>query len=130
MDQTPQSLDLTPEVINLELQQETDATITFQLADGDGDGVDITNDEVKFTAKDDFAGTVKIATKTNGVGQHVDPTTGKTTFVLSKADLTAAVDTEEETWKYEIRRVFSGTGREVIYIHGDLLLKPSVGLDA
>jgi hypothetical protein len=128
MDQTPQSLDLTPEIISIEVQQETDATITFQLTDEDGVGVDISLDSVKFTAKDDFAGTVKIATKTNAVGQHTDPLTGQTTFVLSKTDLTAALDTEEETWKYEVRRVFAGSGREVIYIHGDLILKPSVGL--
>jgi hypothetical protein len=128
MDQTPQSLDLTPEIINIEVQQETDATITFQLTDDLGAGVDITLDSVKFTAKDDFAGTVKIATKTNAAGQHTDPVTGQTTFVLSKTDLVAAVDTEEETWKYEIRRVFAGSGREVVYIHGDLILKPSVGL--
>lgn len=129
-DQTPQSLDLSPEIINIEVQQGTDATITFQLTDEDGAAVDITLDGVKFTAKDDFAGTVKIATKTNGSGQHADPTDGQTTFVLTKSDLTAASDTEEETWKYEVRRVFAGTGREVIYIHGDLVLKPSVGLDA
>jgi hypothetical protein len=129
-DQTPQSLDLSPEIINIEVQQGTDAPITFQLTDEDGTGVDITNDAVKFTAKDDFAGTVKIATKTNESGEHEDPATGQTTFVLTKTDLTATSDTEEETWKYEVRRVFAGTGREVIYIHGDLILKPSVGLDA
>ncbi len=129
-DQTPQALDLTPEIINIELQQGADATIEFQLLNGAGAVVDITLDSIKFTAKDAFAGTVKIATKTNGVGQHSDPLTGKTIFVLTKTDLTTLTPAEEVPWVYEIRRVFPSTGREVIYIHGDLTLAPSVGLSA
>lgn len=127
-DQTPQEIDLTPEIINLEVQQGADATITFQLTDNLSVPVDVTNDEVKFTAKDGFGGTVTIATKTNGPGQHDDPALGKTMFVLTKADLTTATPDSEVDWKYEIRRVFNGTNREVIYIHGDLRLMPSVGL--
>ena len=129
-DQTPQDLDLTPEIIDIELQQGADAVITFQLTDNAGTGVDITLDAVKFTAKDDFAGTVKIATKTNTAGQHTTPGSGETTFTLTKSDLTTLTPAEEETWKYEVRRIIAGSGREVIYIHGDLILKPSVGLDA
>jgi hypothetical protein len=129
-DQTPQSLDLTPEIINLEVQQGTDVVITFQLTDGDGVAVDISLDSVKFTAKDEFAGDVMIATKTNSPGQHEDPSDGQTTFTLTKTNLTTETPADEVTWKYEIRRVFASSAREVVYIHGDLTLKPSVGLDA
>ena len=66
-DSTPQTLDLTPEIISLEVQQATDVTIEFQLTDNTGTGVDLSLDSVKFTAKDAYAGTVKIATK----GQHI-----------------------------------------------------------
>ena len=130
MDQTPQSLDLTPEIINIECQQGTDITITFQLTNNAGVGEDITSDSVKLTAKDGFAGTAKIATKTNGPGQHTDPATGQTTFVLTKTDTTTTESDSQVIWKYEIRRVFAGSGREVVYIHGDLTLMPSVGLSA
>lgn len=129
-DQTPQDLDLTPEIININVQMGTDVTIEFQLTDNSGAPVDITLDSVKFTAKDAFAGTVKIPTKTNGVGQHSSPTTGKTIFVLTRSELVNTPATDEVTWVYEIRRVFAGSGREVIYIHGDLILSPSVGTSA
>jgi hypothetical protein len=127
-DQTPQHIDLSPEIIHLEVQQGTDVVITFQLMDDQGDAVNITGDTVKLTAKDDFAGTVKIATKINAPGQHVDPEEGMTRFTLSKANLTTPTPSEEEIWWYEVRRVFAGSGREVIYIHGQLQIKPSVGL--
>lgn len=127
-DQTPQSLDLTPEIINLEVQQGTDVTITFQLSDDDGVAVAITDDTVKFTAKDGFGGEVTIETKSNGPGQHEDPVDGTTTFVLTKTDLTTLTPTDQVGWKYEVRRVFAISLREVIYIHGDLLLMPSVGI--
>lgn len=129
-DSTPQALDLTPEIVNIELQQGADYVIEFQLTDNLGAGVDLTNDEVKFTAKSDFAGTVTIATKTNGPGQHSTPADGKTKFTLTKADLTTLTPADAVVWKYEVRRVFAGSGLEVIYIHGDLLLMPSVGLSA
>lgn len=129
-DQTPQTVDLTPEVIHLEVQQGTDNTLEFQLTDNDGVAVDLTLDAVKFTAKDGYGGTVTIATKTNTSGSHSDPTAGKTLFVLTKTDLTVATPDAEVDWVYEIRRVFFGTNREVIYIHGDLRLMPSVGLSA
>lgn len=128
-DQTPQSLDLTPEIVNIELQQGTDAVLEFQLTDGTGTAVDLSGDEVKFTAKDEFAGTVTIATKTNGTGQHSDPVEGKTVFVITKDDLTTTTPAEQILWRYEVRRVFAGTNREVIYIHGELVLMPSVGTD-
>lgn len=129
-DQTPQNLDLTPEIINLEVQQGTDVTIEFQLTDNAGVAVDISLDSVKLTAKDGFGGTTTIATKTNGPGQHSTPAQGKSLFVLTKAELTTLTPDSEVGWKYEVRRVFSGTLREVIYIHGDLLLMPSVGLSS
>jgi len=127
-DQTPQDLDLTPEIINIELQQGTDNTITFQLTNNAGVGVDLTLDAVSFTAKDDFDGTAMIETMTNAAGFHEDPTSGETTFILTKEDLTTLTPTEESQWRYEVRRIFSGTLREVIYIHGIITLKPSVGL--
>lgn len=130
MDQTPTTLDLTPEIIHVEVQMGTDNELVVTLTNKTGTAVNITNDSVKFTAKSDFAGTNKIVTKTNGVGQHTDPASGKTTFVLTKTDLSTLTPADEETWKYEVRRVISGNNREVIYIHGDLILKPSVGLSA
>lgn len=128
MDQTPQTLDLTPEIVHLDVQQGTDNAIEFQLTDNDGNPVDLTNDNVKFTARDEFGGTVTIATKTNSPGQHLDPANGKTIFVLTKTDLETLTPDSQTTWKYEVRRVFAATNYEVIYIHGNLILEPSVGI--
>ncbi len=128
MDQTPQTVDLTPEIVHLDVQQGTDNAIEFQLTNNLGAAVDLTSENVKFTARDDFAGAITIATKTNGPGQHSDPANGKTIFVLTKTDLDTLTPDSQVTWKYEVRRVFAVTNYEVIYIHGNLILEPSVGL--
>jgi hypothetical protein len=125
-DQTPQYLDLTPEIINIDVVQKTDATIEFQLTDGAGAAVDISNDDVKFTARTEFGGTATIATKTNGVGQHSTPGDGKTVFILTKANLTTVTPGDEVLWVYEVRRKFAGTLREVVYIQGNLKLTPAI----
>lgn len=129
-DQSPQYVDLTPEVINIDVQQGTDNPLEFQLTDNDGAAVDITSDAVKFTAKDFYGGEVTIATKTNSTGEHSTPSDGKTVFVLTKTDLTTLTPDSQVSWYYEVRRVFSGSGYEVIYIQGVLNLMASVGLDA
>lgn len=126
-DQTPSNLDLTPEIVNLEAQQGTDINIEVQLTRG-GAPVDITNDTIKITAKDEFGGVIMIPTKSIGPGNHSDPVNGKTTFSWSKAETTTATPKDEVDWKWEVRRVFSGSNAEVVYIHGDLRLMPSVGL--
>jgi hypothetical protein len=128
-DQTPQYIDLTPEIINLDIPQGTDHPLEFQLTDNAGNAVDITNDSVKFTAKEAFGGDVTIATKTNGAGQHTTPGTGKTAFVLTRDDLTTDEPDSQVTWVYEIRRVFDGSNYEIVYIQGELRLMPSVGTD-
>jgi len=127
-DQTPTNLDLTPEIVNLEVQQGTDVSIEVQLTDGAGVAVNITNDTIKVTAKDAFGGTIKIPTKTISPGNHTDPTAGKTAFSWSKIETATSTSTDEVDWKWEVRRVLSGSGAEVVYIHGDLKLMPSVGL--
>jgi hypothetical protein len=127
-DQTPTNLDLSPEVINLEIQQGTDVSIEVQLTNGTGAPVNITNDTIKITAKDEFGGVIKIATKTISPGNHSDPANGKTIFTWSKADTTTTTPKDEVDWKWEVRRVLSGSAAEVVYIHGDLKLMPSVGL--
>jgi len=129
-DATPQVLDLTPEIINIECQQGTDVVVEFQLTDNAGTAVDLTTETVEFTAKDGFGGEVTIATKANGPGQHSDASTGKTVFVLTKTDTATATPTDQVGWKYEVRRVFAISLREVVYIHGDLTLMPSVGTSA
>jgi uncharacterized protein YccT (UPF0319 family) len=126
-DQTPQSLDLTPEVINLEVQQGTDVTLEVQLTNGSGAGVDITLDTVKITAKNEFAGTTMIPTITITPGNHTIPLSGKTQFTWTKAQTMTVTPQDLVFWKWEARRVFP-SGLEVVYIHGDLILQPSVGV--
>lgn len=122
-----------PVEIDIYVVQETTATLDFQLKKYDSSSAtwiaeDITSDSVKFTARDDFGGVVKISTKTNTAGQHTDAANGKTRFVLSKADLTIGDLTSSATWRYEVRRVVGGgTGDEVVYIRGKLKIDKTVG---
>lgn len=126
-DQTPLNLDLTPEVINLEIQQGTDVTLEVQLTDGSGNGVNITNDTVKITVKDENAGVIEISTISITPGNHTVPASGKTQFTWTKAQTVTLTPKDPVYWRWEVRRVFP-SGAEVVYIHGDLLLQPSVGL--
>jgi len=126
-DQTPVTLDLTPEIVNLEIQQGTDVSIEVQLTKA-ALPVDITNDTIKVTVKDEFGGVIKIATKNMTPGNHTDPVNGKTSFSWSKVETTTTTPKDEVDWKWEVRRVLSGSAAEVVYIHGDLRLMPSVGL--
>jgi hypothetical protein len=125
-DQTPQDLDLTPEVINIECQQGTHVTVEFRLTE-DGAALDITNDTIKVTVKDGFGGITMITTITKGPGEHSDPTDGKTLITWTKAMTTTPFPTDELYWKYEVRRVAATSLAEVVYIHGDFKLMPSVG---
>lgn len=125
----PETIDLLPATVNIEAMQGTDITIEFQLQDGAGTAVDITNDTVEVTVKDAFGGTTKIPTITNSAGQHSDPTNGKTVITWAKED-TAPSPADQVDWVYEVRRVLSGSGKEVVYIQGTLSLFPTVGLSS
>jgi hypothetical protein len=125
----PETIDLLPATVNIEAMQGTDITIEFQLQDGAGTAVDITNDTVEVTVKDAFGGTTKIATISNGPGDHSDPTAGKTQITWGKAD-TAPSPADQVDWVYEVRRVLSGSEKEVVYIQGTLSLFPTVGLSS
>jgi hypothetical protein len=122
-------LSLVPEKIKIKQMQNTDAEVEFQILKGDGTPRDLTNHAVKFTAKSDYGGTVMIETKTNAVGEHTDPTEGKTMFVITKDDTTTDTPADEVSWVYEVRLV-EGNGQESVYVYGELALVPVVGTDA
>jgi hypothetical protein len=119
-------LSLLPVIVHIEVVQGTDAKIEFQLTDGNGVGSNISGDEVQFTARDTFNGTVKIALS-NNAAQHSDPVTGKTIFVLPKAQLVTEDPSSETSWVYEVRRIFATTAYELVYFEGELRLKATVG---
>lgn len=136
-------LDITPTEIDLVITRGADQSLAFRLTDrggrassgahpsvGDDDGevVDITLDNVKFTAKDKLGGTVKIATKTK-VPPHTDNTNGLTTVEIDKTEIDdEASATESVDWVYEVRRVIGGgTGDEVVHIAGKLTVEPVAG---
>lgn len=118
-----------PTTCKLSVLSETDNAFEFTLTDDAGAAVDITNDTVKFTARDRREGTIKIATKTNAPGGHSTPASGKTRFTLSKTDLSlgTAPDTPQ-AWVYEVRRIVAVTLQEIVYIEGELYVKPNVGI--
>lgn len=118
----------TPTDKNISITRNTDNDLEFIIKDDLGAVIDITNDTVKFTAVDSFAGPTRIATKTNGVGQHSDPTNGKTKFVIAKEDIDDEVSRSIDTvWIYEVRRIKAGAGSdEFVHYMGKLTVKPSV----
>jgi len=120
-------LDASPVKIDLRVPDGTDVDVEFQLTDGT-DPINITSDDVMFTAKSVPQGVVKVATKTNGVGDHSSPAIGKTVFALTRTELALADEEVPETWAYEVRR--SSGGKERVYISGVLRVGPMVGTDA
>lgn len=125
------TISLLPAEINLEIEQAADSTIEFQLKRYDDVTAtwvaeDITNDTVKFTAKDDFGGTTTITTKANDAGEHSTPASGKTVFKLTKEE-TDPDATSDVVWRYEVRRLINGTGDEIVYMKGKLTLAKTVG---
>lgn len=121
------TLAIVPTKVNLVIKRGTDNTIEFQLLDSAGAAIDITNDTIMFTARDTYAGAVKIPTKTNGVGAHSTPTSGKTRFKILRTEVDdEATATAATTWLYEVRRI-SASGDEVVYLEGYLQIDPAVG---
>lgn len=138
-------LDITPTPIDLVITRGADQSLAFRLTDrggraasgahpsvgdDDGDVVDISADDVKFTAKDVLGGTAKIPTKTNTTATpHTDPTNGLTTFAIDKTEIDdEASATDSVDWVYEVRRVIGGaSGDEVVHIAGKLTVEPVAG---
>lgn len=119
-------LSLLPVEVDIEVVQATDNWIEFQLKGKNGQAEVITSDTVKFTAKTAIGGTVKISLS-NAPGAHQDPAAGTTRFHLSKTDLVTDDPTSQDSWVYEVCRVFGGTNEEVDYIKGELRLMPRIG---
>lgn len=129
---TARTISLLPVEIDISVVQGTTATLDFQLKKYDTATAawvaeDITSDSVKFTAREDYGGTVKISTKTNASGQHLDAVNGKTRFVLSKTEIALADAASSATWRYEVRRVVGGAGDEIVYMRGKLKIDKTVG---
>jgi hypothetical protein len=116
-----------PTELNLYVARGTDNSLSFTIKNDSGTAIDITNDTITFTAREDFAGPTKIPTKSNGVGQHSDPTNGITVFVVAKEDIDdEAFPAKDSVWKYEVRRIASGSGDEFVHYQGNFTVKPSV----
>lgn len=128
------SVSFLPIKLDINIKKGTDQTLRFQLTDGSslqgtgGNPIDITLDDIKFTAKDGYAGTCKIATITALAGTHPNPTNGEFLVALSSADTALASSNVTTCWLYEIRRVIGGgAGDEVVYMEGNLFVEPAVG---
>lgn len=124
------TLSLTAAPVDIEIEQGSDSAIEFQLTKN-GAAIDISNDDVRFTAKDAYGGTTTIATKTNGVGEHSVPVDGKTIFILTTEDTTVAgQEGYQVTWYYEVRRFDPDSELDIVHLKGKLILKPMVGTSA
>jgi len=105
---------------------DADSTFTFILTNARGEAVDITGDSVKLTVRDVKGGTLKLQ-KTNGPGAHDDPQNGKTSFTITRTDITATPADETFFWVYEIRRIDAGTSQEHVHLEGAFVVEPAVG---
>lgn len=112
---------------NIQVLRGTDNDLVFTIKDASGTVVDISLDTVDFSVREGFAGPVRIAKKTNGPGQHTDPTNGITTFKVLRTDIDDEVQPgSSTTWKYEVRLTDGGTGDEFVHFQGDFIVQPAV----
>jgi hypothetical protein len=96
------------------------------ITDAEDEPIDITNDTIIFTVKDEVGGTTKLQ-KSNSPGGHADPTNGITSFTISQTDIPSVSPYEVREWVYEIRRRDVG-GIERVHIQGTFTVNPSVGV--
>ncbi len=123
---TAQRVCIRPANIDVCLVRATTNVLEVVLTDAAGVSVDITNDTVKFTVRDGPGGTVEIA-KSNGPGEHLDPTEGRTEFTIEKTEIDDEVARTTETyWFFEVRRI-TPAGVENVHIQGRLVITPDVG---
>lgn len=111
----------------IEVTRGTDNSLLFTIKDASGTAIDITADTVTFTARDGYAGPVRIAKKTNTTGQHTTPASGTTTFNVLRTEIDDEVAAgASATWKYEVRRITAVTLKQFVHYQGDLIIHPAV----
>ena len=114
-----------PAEICIRFVRGTDSTFECILLDGRGEPVNITDDEVRLTAKDRAGGTIKIQ-KCNCPGMHSDAPNGRTSYTFVPEDITESQGTDRLEWVYEVRRIRS-FGDEAVHITGPFIVDPQVG---
>lgn len=123
--QTGTCVEVVPSEICLRIVQDADTTFEFILTDGECKPVNITNDTVKLTVKDEPGGVVKLQ-KTNAPGEHSTPANGKTQFEIAHDDITDVLTVGETCWVYELRRI-DASAKESVHITGNFYVQRSVG---
>ena len=113
-----------PACVDIRVRKGTDNTFEFILTDGDGEPVNIIDDDVVFTVRDMLGGTVQFE-KANAGGTHLDGFNGKTEFTVDKTDIDAVSDIDTTFWVYDIRRIRVG-GQENVYIAGQFIIEPTL----
>ena len=119
-------LDLRPSEDCIVVINGTHKVFEVEIMDGEGNPINITDDTIAFTVKDQLGGTTKLQ-KINAPGGHVDPTNGRTSFTIAQTDIPSVSPYEVRNWVYEIRRTDVGL-LEDVHIQGDFIVNPSVGV--
>jgi len=119
--------DALPTAQCIEILADTDTELRFRLTDSDGKSIDISLDQVDFTARDTIEG-VELLTYSNAPGEHEDAGNGITAFTVLRADINGALDPADESadWVYEVRRI-RPAGQQYVHIQGQFLVRPSIG---
>lgn len=112
---------------DIQVSRGTDNDQPFTIKDASGAVIDITLDTVDFTVREGFAGPIRIPKKTNGPGQHTDPTNGITTFKILRTEIDDEVQSgTATTWQYEVRLTQAVTLDEFVHYQGNLIIQPTV----
>ncbi len=121
------SIKVVPTVRDLVVVWGTDVTFEATI-EIDTAAIDITTDILEMTVSHKIGGTVKI-TKNNAVGQHSDPTNGKTKFIFTASDLAPSGEASDNDvhWVYAIRREDS-SGKESVHIEGHFTIVPTASI--
>lgn len=104
------------------------ANLEFTITDANGNAIDISSDDVKFTIKTAPGGACVVPTKTSTAGAHDDGPNGVVLFTVTKADISTASPTIDTCWWYEVTRcVGQDPLNEQVHIQGQYILSPRVG---
>lgn len=117
------TVDMLPTRVDFKIKEKTDVNIEWTFLDVDGTAFDITNDSITLTVVEfGSEGPTTVVTVINGVGDHSDPTNGKTITTITDTDLTLAASfpvQESKLHYYEVVRI-TGAGEVQVFFEGEM----------
>ena len=121
----PETVEIKPACINLAVVRGTDNTWEFVLLDNDAKALNMGDDDVVFTIRDEFEGNIQVQA-TSSAGSHFEGNSGKVEFTLPRAAIDDEANARVRTfWVYEIRRIDLNNNQHHVHIAGDFVICPT-----